>query len=119
MAPGYHYSSPKNEPTTTNIPLEEFSVERGNMYRFRMIGTAMAYLFRVSIDHHKLHVISTDGNDVLTHTVDYIIIASGERYDFWIEANDPQNLGLYWIRAETLEKYDSQHNVSHENGASP
>ena len=30
-------------------------------------------------------------------------MSSGERYDFWIEADDPEDLGKYWIKAETLE----------------
>ena len=30
------------------------------------------------------------------------------RYDFWIEATDPQELGNYWIRAETLEMYQNE-----------
>ena len=30
-------------------------------------------------------------------------MSSGERYDFWIETDDPEDLGKYWIRAETLE----------------
>ena len=87
-------------------------MRKGKRYRFRMISSAMAFVFRISIDHHKLHVIATDGNNVVTRIVDYILIASGERYDFWIEADDPANLGLYWIRAETYALYNSQHKVS-------
>ena len=38
-----------------------------------------------------------------TVQVDSLVVSSGERYDFWIEAENPGDLGKYWIRAETLE----------------
>ena len=63
----------------------------------------MTYSFRVSIDQHVLHVISTDGDDVMDTPVESIIIHGGERYDFWVNASDPTEEGLYWIRAENFE----------------
>ena len=87
------------------VPLETFIVKRGNKYRFRLISAAIAYPFRVSIDRHLLHVISTDGNDVVTTPVESIMIQSGERYDFWIDARDPTLSGNYWIRVETPEHF--------------
>lgn len=33
-----------------------------------------------------------------------MVVSSGERFDFWIEASDPEALGAYWVRAETLER---------------
>ena len=35
--------------------------------------------------------------------VDYIIIHTGERYDFLLNATNTDGLKNYWIRAETLE----------------
>ncbi|XP_070535321.1 uncharacterized protein [Ptychodera flava] len=83
------------------IPVETFTVERMKMYRFRVINAAMMFAFDVSIDSHKLHVIATDGNRLRTVIADSVIINSGERFDFYIEAS--QNPGNYWIHARTLE----------------
>ena len=65
----------------------------------------MDFTFRLSIDNHDLHIIASDGGDVVTTKVESVMIASGERYDFWIDASDPIGNGSYWIRAETLERF--------------
>ena len=79
----------------------------GGKYRFRVICTSMTFSFRLSIDNHDLHIIASDGGDVITTKVESLIIASGERYDFWIDASDPIGTGSYWIRAETLERFQN------------
>ena len=83
--------------------LSIFTVERGHSYRFRLIGAQGLYAYKFSIDGHKLTVVNTDGYWIKPEKqVDYIIIHTGERYDFILEAN--ANSGdYYWIRAETLE----------------
>lgn len=73
----------------------------------------MTFAFRVSIDQHSLHVIASDGGDLREITVESIIANPGERYDFWIEANDPFDQGSYWIRAVNLE-YAMGEQVSEE-----
>ena len=103
-AAGWRYNNGSHSPETM-VPLETFEVRRGGKYRFRLISAAMAYPFRVSIDRHLLHVISTDGNDVMTTPVVSIVIQSGERYNFWIDARDPTLNGNYWIRVETMEHF--------------
>ena len=54
-----------------------------------------------SIDNHTLKVMATDGYLVEPVELDYIAIESGERYDFLLEEN--QEIGDYWIRAQTFE----------------
>jgi len=61
--------------------LNVFTIEPGEVYRFRLIG-ASDYLLRFSIDEHQLEVIATDGNLIQPVITDYIIFHSGERYDF-------------------------------------
>ncbi|KAJ8683445.1 hypothetical protein QAD02_019237 [Eretmocerus hayati] len=80
-----------------NTPVEIFKVKRGHKYRFRMINAAAEDCpIRVSVDNHKLLVISLDGQDVEEVNVDAIDIWSGERVDFVLNANQkPRN---YWIR---------------------
>ncbi|CAH1796369.1 unnamed protein product [Owenia fusiformis] len=109
---GYHHISPYDSQKIEKrgLPIEVFhvnppSTDKGGAVRFRLINAAMYYAFRVSIDYHQLHVISTDGNHVITTTVQSVIVYGGERYDFWINATDPLGVGNYWVRFETLERY--------------
>ncbi len=104
---GRFYNKSTDEVENGYVPLEVFTVQKGGRYRFRVICTSMTYGFRISIDGHMLNIISSDGHDVVTKTVESVVVFSGERYDFYITADDPQGVGNYWIRAETLERYRS------------
>ena len=91
-----------------DVPLERsklmsFDVEQGEQYRFRLVGGQSVFAYKVSIDEHKLSVIATDGFLIQpVQEVDFIIIHSGERYDFVLNANQ-DSAKNYWIRAETIE----------------
>ena len=78
-------------------------VEAGNKYRFRTVCASMTFAFRLRVDGHRMHVIGMDGAHVTTTSVESVIVYPGERMDFWIEADDPLQQGLYWIRATNLE----------------
>ncbi|XP_078581081.1 uncharacterized protein LOC144864666 [Branchiostoma floridae x Branchiostoma japonicum] len=93
-----------------NVPLDLFVVRSGLRYRFRVISAAMIYAFRVSIDQHELTMIATDGNRISEQRAESFIINTGERYDFYITANQQDN--NYWIRANTLEEKDIYGNTS-------
>ena len=88
-------------PFTSSL-LEVFEVEQGSMYRFRLIGAQGLYAYRFSIDAHKLTVVAIDGYLIQPIEVDYIVIHTGERYDFVLNASQTME-NNYWIRAETLE----------------
>ena len=82
--------------------LSVFTVEEGRRYRFRLVGAQGVYAYKFSIDGHKMTVVATDGFWIKPQSnVDYIIVHTGERYDFILEASE--QFGNYWIRAETLE----------------
>ena len=82
--------------------LSIFTVELGNLYRFRLIGSMGILPYRLSISGHKLIVVATDGRWVEpVRDVDYIMIHSGERYDFILNATGP--VRDYWIEANTME----------------
>ena len=87
--------------STTLTPLSIFSVERNSIYHFRLVGSISIFALRVSIDGHKLMAIASDGEYFEPTEVDYMIIHTGETYDFLLEAN--QTDSNFWIRAETLE----------------
>ena len=80
-----------------------FSVDSGQVYRFRLIGSINNYAFRFSIDEHDLWVVGTDGHWVQPVPVNYIALQSGERYDFLLitKSNPPKS--DYWMRTEALE----------------
>ena len=67
-----------------------------------MVGAQSLYALRLSIDGHLLTTIATDAYTIEPiKNVDYIIIHSGERYDFLLTAN--QTISNYIMRIETLE----------------
>ena len=79
-----------------------FRVIKGNIYRFRLIGTQALYAFRFSIDGHSLTTIATDSYFIKPiEQVTYIILHSGERYDFLLNADADGT--DYIMRIETLE----------------
>ena len=86
----------------TKTRLSAFPVVQGQRYRFRLIGAQGLYAYKFSIAGHKLTVVNTDGYwTEPVNQVDYIIIHTGERYDFILDAKAAP--GNYWIQAETLE----------------
>ena len=87
---------------STYSPLSVFPVTTDEAYRFRIVGAQSVYAYSFSIDEHNLTVIATDGHFIQPVTVDYIIVHSGERYDFILNTFNKTEKN-YWIRAETLE----------------
>ena len=88
-----------------NSNLSEFKVTAGTTYRFRLIGAQSLYAYRFSIEEHNLTVIATDGQFIEPIEVDYIIIHSGERYDFLLKTKATPSAGsegYFMIRAITL-----------------
>ena len=95
------HTLPDTEVNRRQTRLSIFDVDPGNLYRFRLIGAQSLYAYMFSIDGHQLTVIATDGVFIEPVTVDFIIIHSGERYDFLLNTSAPEE--NYWIRAKTLE----------------
>ena len=84
-----------------NSKLSAFYVQRGNTYRFRVIGAQANYAYKFYIAEHKLRVIATDGFFIKPISADFVIVNTGERYDFLLDANS--NGTDFLMRAETLE----------------
>ncbi|XP_076442624.1 uncharacterized protein LOC143281319 [Babylonia areolata] len=102
-------------------PLEVFEVEKGEDYRFRVVGAGVIYPFRVSVEGHRIQVVATDGHDFHPVPAESLVINPGERFDFILTAN--QTEGNYMILAETLEVNLKVRHVAeavlHYNGSSP
>ena len=88
--------------TVNKFELSDFKVTAGNTYRFRLIGAQSLYAYRFSIEQHNLTVIATDGQFIEPIEVDYIIIHSGERYDFLLKAKETTTTRQFMIRAVIL-----------------
>ena len=108
--------------------LSVFNATQGTSYRFRLIGAQSLYAYRFEIQGHQLTVVATDGYFIQPRTVDYIIIHSGERFDFLLNATQQPN--NYLIRATTLETsiwsqdmrtpgIHTAEAILHYNGATP
>ncbi|KAK3579368.1 hypothetical protein CHS0354_029669 [Potamilus streckersoni] len=82
-------------------PLEVFNVYRGRFYRFRVIGAGSMLAFRISVDHHSILLVASDGHDLEPVKVESFIINPGESFDFILVAN--QAVSNYWIRSHNLE----------------
>ena len=94
---------PDNKYPYLKSRLSVFSVDPGQVYRFRLIGSINNYAFRFSIDEHQLWVVGTDGHWVEPVPADYIAIQSGERYDFLLITESNPTKNNFWMRAEALE----------------
>ena len=94
---------PDNQYPYLKSRLAVFSVDPGQVYRFRLIGSINNYAFRFSIDEHQLWVVGTDGHWVEPVPVDYIALQSGERYDFLLLTKRKRSKDNFWMRAEALE----------------
>ena len=82
--------------------LSAFYVKRGKTYRFRLIGAQANYAYKFYIGGHKLRVVATDGFFIEPISADFLIVNTGERFDFLLDADQTSGRD-FLIRAETLE----------------
>ena len=72
--------------------------------RVRIVNGGELFALRVSVDGHRLQIISTDGLDTEALTVDSVILHLGERYDAVLVPRDEMaGDGNFFVRAQTLE----------------
>ncbi|XP_023339876.1 uncharacterized protein LOC111710084 [Eurytemora carolleeae] len=72
-------------------PVEQFSVEQGKKYRFRIINAGVSMCpVEMSIEGHKMLVIATDGMDIKPVLADSLVSHNGERYDIVIDTSGNQ-----------------------------
>ena len=86
--------------STTYSMLSVFDVDVGKAYRFRVVGAQALFAYKLEIVGHKVKVVASDGQFFVPVEVDYIIVHTGERYDFILTAD--QNPENYLIRAQVL-----------------
>ena len=92
---------PKSIPPKGLKPI--FYVKRGKRFRFRILGIMAADVLRISIDKHKLRVVSADGYLTKPFTTDLLVVHIAERYDFILDTNKDYEAGtVFPIRIETI-----------------
>nr|XP_054770703.1 uncharacterized protein LOC129278587 [Lytechinus pictus] len=85
-----------------HLPDSIFSVKKGLRYRFRTINTAVTNCpLKISISNHKLLIIASDGSAVDALSVDSVVVAGGERYDFVVSAD--RSIGAYAIHVRGVD----------------
>ncbi|KAK9884426.1 hypothetical protein WA026_007273 [Henosepilachna vigintioctopunctata] len=91
------YYGGKEQFGNLNMPTARFTVKKGYRYRFRVINTGFLNCpIDISIDNHTLNVISSDGYDFKSTEADSLVTYAGERFDFILDANQPED--VYWMR---------------------
>jgi FtsP/CotA-like multicopper oxidase with cupredoxin domain len=73
-------------------------MKKGKKYRLRLINSSVDNSIRVSLDGHQFQVISSDLIPIKPYTTNWVLLATGQRYDVIVNAN--QEIGNYWFRAE-------------------
>ncbi|XP_048246877.1 laccase-2-like isoform X1 [Haliotis rufescens] len=86
---------------TIYTPYSVFNVRKDQKYRFRVISNGILNCpIQVSVDHHDIIMIATDGVPHHPVVVSSFNIFAGERYDFILDAD--KAVDNYWIRSRGM-----------------
>lgn len=77
-----------------------FTLNKGETVRFRIVNTSSTYMFKLQFDNHKFTIIETDGQPIKQTEADCLTIDIGERFDILLTADQS---GTQYIRASTLD----------------
>lgn len=91
----------------------ETTFEQGKKYLFRVVGAQADGWMKFAMDGHNLTVIANDLVPIEPYVTDNVVLASGQRYDIVVEAN--QEVGLYWLRAIYGTACNSNDNDNKDN----
>ena len=87
--------------TIIKTPQEIYKVKQGKRYRFRVISSGnLLCPFLLSIDHHNMTIIATDGQPTLPYEVESLVVYAGERFDFVLMANN--EVRRFWVKVKGL-----------------
>jgi L-ascorbate oxidase len=88
--------------------LPVIDVEPGKTYRMRFVGATALSMVAFGIeDHSTLDIIEADGRYTQPHTVDHLLISSGQRFDALLCTKPEEELGNktdYIIQFETKDR---------------
>jgi laccase len=90
-------------PSHTGAALSIFTVKSNKRYRFRaaFAGGGSACPVTLTVDNHKMKIITVDGNPVNPNEADSIVLGKGERVDFVLKTNQPAD--GYFLRVRSCK----------------
>jgi len=62
------------------------NVRKGKRYRMRVIGGMSSWALKVNVTGHGMQVIALDGRPVTPRNAQAVVVSSGERFDFVLNA---------------------------------
>lgn len=78
---------------SSSCQLPTVDIEAGKTYRFRFVGAGALNVAAIGIENHNLTIIAVDGSQYTQpHTVDYLAINLGQRYDVLFTAKTTEEL---------------------------
>lgn len=87
--------------STISTPREQFNVQKGYRYRFRLLYNGAIYCpVKISIDDHTLKMIASETSHFQPVEVDSFMVGAGDRFDFILDANKKE--GCYIMRFRGL-----------------
>jgi len=97
-----------------HYPFPRYNVKPGKCYRLRMVGLmSQVSGLNISIESHKLKLLSVNGVDVNPLDVSSVMLYAGERYDFQLCATESHGFNLrekdFAITAEAPGLCDKQY----------
>lgn len=90
------------------------NVRKGKRYRMRVIGGMSSWALKVNVTGHGMQVIALDGRPVTPRNAQAVVVSSGERFDFVLNADQP--VGNYWVDVSTVDGNNSPA-ILHYDGA--
>lgn len=102
-----------NQNVTTNnctsCGLDTIKVDPGKTYRLRFIGATAISFLSLGLEGHTMDIIEADGSYTKKHNVDYLQIATGQRFSTLIKTKTCEQLAAdnklqYYMQMETRER---------------
>jgi L-ascorbate oxidase len=94
-------------PQSPSCELASLNVKQDTTYRVRFIGgTGLSFVSLGFEDHSQLTIIEADGQYTQPYTVDYLQVASGQRFSvlFTTKCSDELTKQQYFLQIETRER---------------
>lgn len=92
----------------------EVQFEPGKRYLFRVVGVQTDGYMKFTIDGHMLQVVAADFVPIVPYMTDNVVLGSGQRYDFIVEANQTGS-GNFWLRAPYQTGCNENNNDNKDN----
>lgn len=94
--------------TIVDSPHTLFHIDQGQTFKFRLIAAMSGVCpLKFQIEDHNFTVVATDAGRVKPFQADTLYMASGERFDIVVKANQEAK-DSYWIRVSLVDQCDDE-----------